>query len=115
MKVAVVGSRGFEPMIKVSAYIYRLAKREPETEIVSGGAPGVDSQAKHSAINNKLGYTEFPADWRGLGKRAGFSRNERIVEYADRVVAFWDGESRGTKHTIDLALKARKHLEVIFP
>lgn len=67
------------------------------------------------AAAHGLPYKEFPADWEAHGKRAGFIRNQQIVNYADRVVAFWDGESKGTKSTIDMALKAKKRLDVVFP
>ena len=32
---------------------------------------------------------------------APLKRNLQIISYADLVVAFWDGVSRGTKHVID--------------
>lgn len=115
MRVAIVGSRDFPSMIKVRQYIWRLAnQRDSELEIVSGGARGVDDEVHRMADAHRMRYTELAADWEKYGKRAGFVRNQEIVDYADRVVAFWDGESKGTKHTIDLALKARKQLEVYF-
>ena len=46
----------------------------------------------------------FPADWDKYGKRAGYLRNVQMAEYADALLAFWDGESRGTKNMIDEAL-----------
>lgn len=48
-------------------------------------------------------------------RSAAFYRNGMIVQNAGRVVAFWDGESNGTKDSIDKALKSRKPLEVVFP
>lgn len=113
-RVAIVGSREFPSMDKVRQYIWRLAARRDEVEIVSGGARGVDDEAHRMADLQRIKYTEFPADWETHGKSAGFIRNQQIVEYADRVVAFWDGESRGTRDTIERALKAHKHLEVLF-
>lgn len=86
-----------------------------DVEIVSGGARGVDTAAKNEALDWGLAYKEFPADWNARGRGAGFARNQLIVNYADRVVAFWDGVSPGTKDTIDRALKAHTRLEVIFP
>ena len=46
---------------------------------------------------------EFPADWERHGKAAGYIRNREMAQNADALVAFWDGESRGTKSMIDLA------------
>ena len=112
MKVAIVGSReGFDYQA-VADYVRALP---PGTVIVSGGARGVDSYARQAATFFNLFYIECPADWDALGRSAGYLRNQEIVRYADKVVAFWDGTSRGTKHSIDLALRHRKPLEVLFP
>lgn len=87
---------------------------------ISGGASGVDSWAEEAFDEIIAKYPEsvskriFQADWDTYGKSAGYRRNELIVAAADKVIAFWDGESRGTKHTIDLALKNKVHLEVVF-
>lgn len=113
VRVAIVGSRGFADLQQVRRLIWSLANRG-SVEIVSGGARGVDEEARRMAEVHHMPYTEFPADWATHGKRAGFVRNQQIVDYADRIVAFWDGESPGTKSTIDLALKARKPVEVRF-
>ena len=45
----------------------------------------------------------FPAEWKKYGKRAGYIRNHDIIKNSDHVVAFWDGKSRGTLHSIELA------------
>lgn len=47
----------------------------------------------------------MPADWDLYGKSAGFKRNVQMAEYADALVAFWDGASSGTKHMIETAQK----------
>lgn len=112
MKVAIVGSREGFGYLDIAKYVKTLP---PGTVIVSGGARGVDSFARQAATFFNLFYIEYPADWDAFGRMAGFLRNEEIVKYADKVVAFWDGSSKGTKHSIDLALKHRKSLEVIFP
>ena len=78
------------------------------TVLVSGGARGVDRIAETEARKQGIAVEVYPADWSGLGKSAGFRRNVTIVEKADAIAAFWDGRSRGTKHTIDLAKKAGK-------
>ncbi len=59
-----------------------------------------------------LPYVEHPADWKRLGKRAGFARNQTIVDDCDEVLAWWDGKSRGTAHTIGMARKAGKPVTV---
>ena len=57
--------------------------------------------------------TIYPADWLNLGKRAGYVRNTDIVKNSDMIIAFWDGKSKGTKHTIGLAQKMGKECKII--
>lgn len=78
-------------------------------EVVSGGAQGVDAMAEDWAKRHAyLGVTLkiFPADWDKWGKSAGPRRNLQMGEYADELLALWDGESRGTKNMVD----TMKHL-----
>lgn len=70
------------------------------TLIVHGGAPGADRMAGSLAL--KLGLCTpivYPADWRLYGPSAGAIRNRLMldVEKPDLVIAFWDGESPGTR------------------
>ena len=95
MKVAVIGSRGLS--------VPNLEKYLPEgtTEIVSGGARGVDTSAKEYALTHGLKLTEFLPEYDKYGRGAPLKRNITIIEYADLVLAFWDGKSHGTKFVID--------------
>lgn len=108
MKVAIVGSRDFDRLDLVVEYIKALPK---DTVIVSGGARGVDRMAAVAGYNAGLGVVEHRADW-SKGPGAGFERNGLIVEEADRVVAFWDGTSRGTMDTVRKAKAAGKPYEI---
>jgi hypothetical protein len=111
MKVAIVGSRDFPKMSLVREW---MEKNLVNGDIViSGGARGVDSMAEAVARQMKLATIIFKADWDTLGKRAGYLRNIDIVKEADKVVAFWDGTSKGTLSTIELANAAKKPCEVI--
>ncbi|MBQ8683889.1 MAG: DUF2493 domain-containing protein [Clostridia bacterium] len=107
MKVAVIGSRSL-CVDDLSPYL------PPETtELVSGGAKGIDSCAKNYALVHGIKLTEFLPDYRRYGRFAApLKRNETIVDYADRVVALWDGVSRGTLSTINYARKAGKSLDI---
>lgn len=100
--VAVVGSRDFSALKKVREYVDSLPK---STIIISGGARGVDRAAENAAKDRKLGTLIFYPDWTVDGKSAGIKRNEKIVSYADELVAFWDGQSRGTWNSIERARK----------
>jgi len=72
------------------------------TEIVSGHARGVDTLGEAYARTEGLALTVFPANW-DYGRGAGFLRNQDMAEYADALVALWDGKSRGTQHMINTA------------
>jgi len=95
MKVAVIGSRGL--------YVLDLRKYLPEntTEIVTGGAKGTDTCAGNYAVANGIKLTVFYPEYEKYGKAAPLKRNIDIMEYADLVLAFWDGKSNGTKFVID--------------
>ncbi len=112
MKIAIVGSRDYPDLQAVWDYVESLPL---DTVIVSGGARGVDSIAEDCAFARGMDTLIFPAEWDKYGKSAGFRRNERIVAECDRLVAFWDGTSRGTQHSIELARKAGKLVTVITP
>lgn len=75
------------------------------SEVVSGCARGADTLGEKYAIKNDIVLKKFPANWNGLGKKAGHVRNCQMGDYADALIALWDGESKGTKHMIDYATK----------
>ena len=109
MKVAIVGSREYHDLDAVRRYVRSLPAG---TTVVSGGARGVDKVAELEAEACGLPTEIHHAQWEQFGKSAGFQRNVSIVEASDRVVAFWDGSSRGTRHTMTLAERYGKPLEV---
>lgn len=106
MKVAVVGSRGLT-LTDLQKYLPTAT-----TELISGGAKGVDACVKNYANEWGIPLTEFLPDYRHYGKGAPLKRNRTIVETADAVVAFWDGLSKGTAYVIDLCAKMRKPITV---
>lgn len=112
MNIAVIGSRDFPQLDSVAAYVRGLPSG---TVVISGGARGVDRVAASAA--RAAGHTvrEFLPDWDRHGKSAGFKRNAQIVEASDRLVAFWDGKSRGTADTIEKARQADLTITVINP
>ena len=106
MKVAIIGSR--------SLIINDLQNYLPEnvTEIVSGGAKGIDTCAKEYALAHGIKLTEFLPEYEKYGKSAPLKRNLQIIEYADEVIAFWDGVSTGTIYVIESCKKANKKITV---
>lgn len=112
MKFAIVGSRDFHPL----SLVHNLVSGLPEGSIVvSGGARGVDAAAELAAKRKGFGCEIYPADWNKYGKAAGMIRNTDIVASCDVLVAFWDGESRGTQDSIVKALKMGKQVYIIKP
>ena len=111
MKVGIVGSREFKNYELFSDIMKQYLS--DISWVVSGGAPGADSLAEKWAKENKKMLTIYPADWLNLGKRAGYVRNTDIVKNSDMIIAFWDGNSKGTKHTIGLAQKMGKECKII--
>jgi hypothetical protein len=106
MKIAIIGSRTFSDYDFLCLLMKTI--NIDIDEIVSGGASGVDSLAEHYANENNIPIKIFKAEWNKYGKAAGFIRNKLIIEYADKVIAIWDGKSKGTKNSIDLATKQNK-------
>lgn len=114
MKVAVVGSRSFNDYELLKSKLDALNEKVNITHIVSGGAKGADSLAEKWAKDNKIETVVFYPDWEKYGKSAGFLRNELIIKEADIVIVFWDGSSKGTKLSIDLAIKYSKPHKIIY-
>ena len=106
MKVSVIGSRGLV-IEALGAYL-----PDGVTEIVSGGAVGVDQSAAIYARANHLKLTEFLPDYETYGRRAPLLRNLTIIDYSDLVLAFWDGSSRGTQFVIENCRKKNKPVKV---
>ena len=107
MKLAIIGSRELT-QINVDGYV-----PEGVDEIVSGGAKGVDGLAREFANRKGIKLTEFLPEYNLYGRAAPMKRNQQIAEYADQVLAFWDGKSKGTEYTINLFEKLGKRARVV--
>lgn len=105
MKVAVIGSRSIK-YVDLSKYL-----PEDVTEIVSGGAKGIDTVARNYALSHGLLLTEFLPEYDRYGKCAPLKRNDLIINYADCVLAFWDGVSRGTLYVIKKCREVQKPMK----
>lgn len=112
MKLAIVGSRDFSDYNFLKQNVLQLIEIHSFkfTHIVSGGAKGADTLGHRFAIEHQLEMIVFKPDWKRFGKRAGYIRNSDIIENSDIVIAFWDGKSKGTKDSIDKALKLNKEV-----
>ena len=107
MKLLIAGSRSITE--------YDLAPHIPEdTELIlSGGARGVDEIAERYADSRKISKLILRPQYSRYGRAAPIKRNDILVENCDRVLIIWDGVSKGTKHTIDYAVKIGKPVDVI--
>jgi hypothetical protein len=108
-RIAVVGSRTYPTLEDVRQFV----REQPlDAVIISGGARGVDQAAVNEARRLEMPYEVYPADWNRYGRGAGMIRNQTIVDTADEIVAFWDGQSPGTRDTIRRAKAAGKPVRV---
>ena len=99
MRLIIAGGRDFDD---VELMFDSLLDYFPKC-VVSGTARGADRLGERWAVNHGVHVVQMPANWDEDGKAAGYRRNERMARYATHLVAFWNGESRGTKHMIDIA------------
>lgn len=104
-KTIIAGSRHITDYALVTLAVDMVSFKV--SEVVSGGARGVDALGERFARENGLPLKKFPADWKKHGRRyAGFIRNKDMADYADALIAIWDGKSKGTLDMIKQAKKA---------
>jgi len=108
MKVIIAGSRD---IVNYDIVLDAIVDSKINiTTVVSGGARGVDRLGERYAKEYNLPIEQYIPDWDGLGKKAGYVRNEQMADNADALIAIWDGVSKGTGHMINIA--KRKNLTV---
>ncbi|MBC5744708.1 DUF2493 domain-containing protein [Lachnospiraceae bacterium MD308] len=126
LRVIIAGSRDFDDFQKlmnscndILSKITDQHNNLDKIRIISGTARGADWLGEQYAKNAGYEVSRFPADWDGLGKRAGYVRNAEMAKYAMAdgnygiLIAFWDGKSKGTKHMIDLAEKNGLEVHIV--
>ena len=91
----------------------KLLVNKTSITIISGTARGADQLGERYAQENGYNLLKFPADWDKYGKSAGYKRNEEMAKVADACVVFWDGQSRGSKHMIDIAQKYNLKIRIL--
>jgi len=105
IKVIIAGGRKFNDYSLLFDVCNHMLQNQKDVEIVSGTAGGADKLGEKYAKEKGYPLKQFPANWEQFGKGAGYIRNKQMAEYADALICFWDGESKGTGHMIDLAKK----------
>ena len=111
IKLAIIGSRSFSSYNDLNIAIKDLSF--DLALIISGGARGADQLAERWANANNIAFRVILTQWKKYGKGAGIVRNQLIVEEADFCLIFWDGESLGTKSTIEFCEKLEKPFKLI--
>ncbi len=114
-RLIVAGGRDYSDYPRLKQEILKLANEQlahRPVSIVSGMAKGADTLGVLFAREHNVPLYKFPANWDLYGKRAGFIRNEEMGQFADGLLAFWDGQSRGTKHMIDYMKRLGKPVHV---
>jgi len=114
VRVIIAGSRGITDYGYVEEAVD--ASGFDITEVVSGTAAGVDRLGEEYAEDYDLPVKRFPVDWSNIRvpgavvKRnrhgeynaiAGHQRNKKMGDYADALIAIWDGQSLGTMNMIN--------------
>lgn len=105
MKIIIAGGRNFHNYQMLRDSCDFILGDQGVTEVVGGGASGADVLGERYAAEQGIPCRRFEADWQRYGRSAGPRRNVEMADYADALIAFWDGESRGTKHMIEAAQK----------
>lgn len=113
-RIIIAGGRDFTDFELMKNEVLKILLAENPLqiprEIVSGCADGADTLGQRFAKMLFYSINRFPVDQERYGESAEYTKNTHMAMYADILIAFWDGESRGTKHMIDIARE--KGLEV---
>ena len=114
-RVIVAGGRDFCDYALLESSLDKILVRYPpeEVTIICGEARGADSLGKRYALEHGMSVQSFPAEWDRYGRSAGYVRNIDMADNADALVAFWDGNSRGTSNMIHLARERRLPIRII--
>lgn len=110
-RIAIIGSRTFNDYDLLSKTLEPY--KDGISLIVSGGARGADSLGEKWAKENKKSTRIFLPEWKKHGKSAGYIRNKDIVKNSDGVIAFWDGQSKGTQHSFKLCDEMNVPLKIV--
>ena len=112
-KLIIAGGRDFDNAPSLEQHVLELAEMDKAISIVSGMAKGADMLGYQFALRWNVKVYQFPADWALHGKAAGMIRNKQMGDFADGLLAFWDGKSRGTKHMIEYMHGLHKPVHII--
>jgi len=113
-RVIIAGGRTFKDYDRLCSVCDYMLQNQKEIEIVSGTAMGADKLGEKYAQERGYKIARFPAKWDEHGRAAGFIRNEEMAKYADALIAFWDGRSKGSEHMINLAKRYKLKIKICY-
>ena len=107
VKLCIFGSRDFNDYVLLCSRLEatKIYKSQSIKYIVCGEARGADRLGRRFAVDHGIEVISMPADWDQYGKKAGYLRNEQMAKISTHAIGFWDGQSKGTKHMIDLCAR----------
>ena len=111
VKIAIIGSRQFEDMELVAEALFQKL-HYTDVKVITGGAIGIDKFVETHCSNNNI-PCEIIRPINPANKLDYLFRNVEIITKADKIIAFWDGKSKGTKFVIDYAKARGKEIEII--
>jgi hypothetical protein len=112
-RIGIVGSRHFPDLERVAGYVQSLPG---DASLVTGSASGVDATVTRVARDRGLPVRVVGASFEeATDTIVSSTRNQRLIDLCDVLVAFWDGSSPGTRRTVDRALDSRKEVHVLLP
>ena len=111
MKTIIAGSRNIQNKKLIFETLDKY--KDKITEVVCGESSGPDIIGKEWGLKNNIPIISYPAQWDKYGRMAGPIRNREMGDYADFLIAFWDGKSQGTKDMFTYMQQIGKHGEVI--
>lgn len=112
--VLITGSRGWRDYKAITQALHSILAAHPDMELISGGADGADKLCEQWAREAGVPVRRFDPDWNKHGRCAGVVRNAEMVACGPaEAVAFWDGESRGTKDAITRCQNAHIPIQIV--
>lgn len=113
IKLLISGGRMFNDYPLLESVLLQHCDNDNLYSLVLGGAKGADFYGEMFAKEYNVHHDISHANWDKHGLSAGYIRNADMGNYADELIAFWDGESRGTKHMIDYMKNLGKPVTII--
>lgn len=115
MRVIIAGGRDFDDFELLSSEVefFETHHSSSYLTVICGGARGADNLGEKWAKASERSVVYHIPEWDKYGKSAGYRRNVEMANDADALIAFWDGESKGTKHMIDIALDKGLLVQVV--